>query len=697
MKEKTQQIDWQIEGMTCHNCSLNVKKFLEQNGLQNVQVSFTNHEANFVVTQNIDLDEIAKGLSGIGYQVVKQDEHHHSAHQQSQKQNLIIAAIFTLPLLLHMIIDWHVLHQPITQLILCLPVYFIGIKTFGKSAFNSLKAGIPNMDVLIFMGSSAAFVYSVIGLFQNQPENYLFFETCATIITLVLLGNFIEAKSVKQTNVDLERLLQLQIDKTKLIWYNFETKKDETKEVAIHEIIHGHRIQVNTGDVVPVDGTILSGDALINEAMLNGESMPVQKTKNEIVHAGTLVENGSIIFAATAIGNETVLASIIQLIKQAQNDLPPVQRLADKISAWFVPVVVGISVITFLVSVFVFHLAFQQSLLHSIAVVVISCPCAMGLATPTAIVVGLGKAARNGILMKGATQMELLSKTKYLLLDKTGTLTQPASMVDFEQFSDETKAIIFSLEKHSSHPLAKFLTAKFNVADEIKFSKIEEQKGKGMAATDLQNNHYKIGNADFVNVSNAAQNIFVVKNDTIIAQFDLDEKIKSGAKNLINFCLQHDIIPVMISGDKKEKCHKIAAELGITEVFAEQLPEQKLQLIKHFRQLGKTAMLGDGINDAPALAAADVGISLSHATAVAKETAGIILLTNDLNKLMTAFQISKATHQTIQQNLFWAFAYNIVAIPIAAFGFLNPMISALSMAFSDVIVIGNSLRLRWRK
>ena len=361
---ENKNIAWQIEGMTCHNCSLNVKKYLEQQGMKNVQVSFTNHEANFVADENFDENKIAKGLDSIGYHVVEPSIHHTSQPFtiSSIPTNLIIAAIFTLPLLLHMVIDWHVLHQPITQFILCLPVLFIGIKVFGNSAFHSLKAGIPNMDVLIFIGSFSAFVYSVIGMFQSQPENYLFFETCATIITLVLLGKFIEARSVQQTNVDLEKLLTIQIEKAKLVWYNFDTQQEEIKEVAVSEIIHGHRIQINTGDVVPVDGKVLSGNASLNEAMLSGESLPIQKTKNDIVHAGTMVENGSIIFSATALGNETTLANIIQLIKQAQADLPPVQRLADKISAWFVPVVIAISVFTFLFSFFAFHLLFQQSL-----------------------------------------------------------------------------------------------------------------------------------------------------------------------------------------------------------------------------------------------------------------------------------------------------------------------------------------------
>ena len=698
--EKEQHIDWEIEGMTCHNCSLNVKKYLEQNGLKSVQVNFTNKEASFVSSAETDLDKIAKGLSGIGYTVANNHSNHgheHHSHSDSLKKDLIVAIIFTLPLLLHMFIYWHLLHQAITQLILCIPVFYIGLKVFGKSAFNSLRAGIPNMDVLIFMGSSAAFIYSLIGMFENQPEKYLFFETCATIITLVLVGNYIEEKSVKQTNVDLEKLLNLQTDHAKMLWYNFDTKKEEIKTVPITEIINGHRLQVNTGDVVPVDGLILSGEALINESMLNGESMPVQKNKNDIVNAGTIIENGSIIFSATAVGNQTALANIIKLIKQAQNDLPPVQRLADKISAWFVPVVAGISVLTFIISFFIFHVAIKECLLQSIAVVVISCPCAMGLATPTAVVVGLGKAARKGILVKGATQMELLAQAKFLLLDKTGTLTVPSSMEDLNHISDEAKSIIFSLEKHSSHPLAKFLAAKFQNSTEIRFTKIEEYKGKGILGIDSQNNQFKIGKADWVNSLSDKKNIIVSKNETIVAEFSLDETIKNGAVDLILFCKKNNIEPVLVSGDRKSRCEKIAHELGITQIYSEQLPEQKLKVIHQFRQQGKTAMIGDGINDAPALAAATVGISLSNATSVAKETAGIILLNNNLNSLMQAFIISKATHQTIKQNLFWAFAYNIFAIPLAAFGFLNPMIGALSMACSDVVVIGNSLRLRWRK
>lgn len=593
----------------------------------------------------------------------------------------------------------HALHNPWVQLAVCLPVFVLGVWHFGTSALGSLRQGVPNMDVLIFLGSTAAFLYSLVGAFLNEPD-YLFFETAATIITLVFTGNWLEKRSVKQTTTAIEELSQLQAPTARKIM-----PSGALVTIPAGQIEVGDLLQVNEGDQAPTDGMVEDGAVLIDESMLTGESEPVHKeTGNEVIGASVIV-HGSMRMRATAVGKQTVLSRMIELVKTAQQDKPDIQRLADRISAIFVPAVVGIALLTFLISYFGFDITFQKALMNSIAVLVISCPCAMGLATPTAVMVGVGRLARNGILVKGGQTVETFASIRQFIFDKTGTLTTGDFEVDSVDFlgnePGEINHVIATLEQHSSHPIARSLLSHFpsNENGDIQFQSIRELKGLGMEGTDQQGRTWRIGSHRILapGEDHGAHSLYVTRDNQIAALIDLRDTLKSDAKETIRFLKEQGMNPVILSGDRKEKTRQVAEALGITRFFAEQLPEQKLQVVEKLSAETRTAMVGDGINDAPALAKATLGVSLSNASQAAIQSAQIILLNGQLHRLIDAVAVSKATLQTIKQNLFWAFAYNVVAIPIAAMGYLNPMWGALFMAFSDVVVIGNSIRLKFRK
>jgi Cu+-exporting ATPase len=396
---------------------------------------------------------------------------------------------------------------------------------------------------------------------------------------------------------------------------------------------------------------------------------------------------------------------MIELVKTAQEDKPDIQRLADKISAIFVPVVLLIALGTLLIGHFGFGLSFQQALMNSIAVLVISCPCAMGLATPTAVMVGVGRLAKNGILVKGGDTLELLTRVKQIVFDKTGTLTTGTFALESIDYHTEDKArvhsLIYELEKHSSHPIAQSLlqaTEHMERAATVSLSGVQEHKGIGLSGTDHEGNAIQIGSSRLANGQNGQNGaLLLMENGQLLASIHISDQLKPDAAAVISFFREKQMHTAILSGDKTEKTARVAAQTGVDQYYAEQLPEEKLDLIGQLSQQASTAMVGDGVNDAPALAKADIGIAMSGGSQAAIKSARIVLLDNSLSRLQKAFQISEATVLTIKQNLFWAFAYNIVAIPIAAMGFLNPMWGALFMAFSDVVVIGNSIRLKYKK
>ncbi|MGB2457879.1 MAG: heavy metal translocating P-type ATPase, partial [Flavobacteriales bacterium] len=548
------------------------------------------------------------------------------------------------------------------------------------------------------MGTTAAFFYSVTGtlIFWGTPEahNFLFFETTATIITLVLLGNVLEHRSVKQTTTAIKELSSIQNLEAKR-----ERKDGSIEIISFKNIIKDDVLLVNSGDKVPTDGIIISGEGFFDESMMTGESHSILKKSNEEVIGGTLLLDGNIKMIAQKVGEETVLSHIIKLVKSAQNNKPNIQRLGDKVSAIFVPLVLFISLITFILNHYAFDISLSDSVMRAIAVLVISCPCAMGLATPTAVMVGLGRAAKSGILIKGGNTLEEFAKVKNIVFDKTGTLTtgdfKIDSLVCKESDNEDVINIIYSLEMHSSHPIAKsFIKELEEKAKLLELEEIQEVKGQGIQAK-WKGNFYQFGSAKFVNHEDETHQIYLYKNNSFFAGVNCSDEIKNDLKETISKLKQQGLTTTILSGDKVSKCESVGQAIGINNIYGEYLPHEKLEKIDELNKNGLTAMVGDGINDAPALAKAHVGVSLGGSTEVAIESAQVVLLnTDNLKQIDTAYKISKHTLKTIKQNLFWAFSYNIVAIPIAALGFLNPMWGALFMAFSDVIVIGNSLRLK---
>ena len=715
MAENATNITLQVEGMDCTTCALGITKNLQKKGLENVYVDFATGEATFLLNDKIKLQSIIKGINDLGYKVVD------SKYLEENKGK--IATIekrfyFTLPFTIilffgHMLLPHDfILNKPYAQLIICVPVFITGIIQFGKSAWGSLKAGVPNMDVLVFTGSASAFIYSIIGMYfyigTPMVHNYLFFETTASVISLVLLGNVFEQRSVKKTTTAISELIAIQVTKAKMI--GLQMGKELITEVEYKNIPVGAILQVNSGDKIPVDGEIFSGDASIDESMITGERLPVEKSISDKVIGGTIVVKGNIRMRAENVGDQTLLAKIIGLVKKAQQDKPEIQKLGDKISAIFIPVVLGIAVLTFFVNYFFLDLTsftnpLQESIMRSIAVLVISCPCAMGLATPTAVMVGIGRAAKNGILIKGGSTLEEFAKVKNIVFDKTGTLTTGNFKINSINLhngvsEEEVKEILYSLEIHSSHPIAKSIVAALKGIVGREFKTVKEEKGLGITAQDHQNNIYQIGSYKIASEfpKNEIHDIYVLKNNILIATVDIEDDVKLNVKETIDEFNKVGINTILISGDNRKNCESLAQKVNINKVYSEQSPAQKLALIEILTKEGSTAMVGDGINDAPALAKATVGISLSNATQVAINAAQIILLhNNDLSTLRHANLISKHTLLTIKQNLFWAFFYNIVAIPIAACGLLSPAFGALTMAFSDVSVIGNSIRLKTKK
>lgn len=697
-------IELTVEGMDCNNCATSISRFLERKGLEDVFVNFQTKEVRFRQDDGkISMDAVKSGIHKLGYTVVESDT---KEPWWTLERKLLISAVFTLPLLLgHVLmsmgVHFSLMHNFEAQLALCLPVFAIGVAHFGKSAWLSLRSGVPNMDVLIFMGSTAAFVYSLIGTLANE-EQYIFYETAASIITLVLIGNWLEKRAVAQTTTAIAELGRLQPRKAKKIMPSGAIVSLDREEIQKSDLL-----QVNDGDTIPADGLIQSGEASVDESMLTGESMPVLKKEGDTVIGGALLLSGNIRVTVQAVGKDTVLSQMIELVKTAQRDKPDIQRLADRISAIFVPAVVAISLLTLLLGYFLFDLAFRQALLNAIAVLVISCPCAMGLATPTAVMVGVGLMARNGILIKGGQTLEILSRVQNFVFDKTGTLTTG----DFKisnihcAAADKEKvyALMHTLEQHSSHPIAKALlqeTAQHNGAFDPGELFILEEKGVGVVASAKDGRVYKLGSARILSDASQATPqgaVYLTENDRLLAVVEIEDELRPETRQLIERLHASGKKTVLLSGDKREKVEAVAQSLGIQRFFAAQLPQQKLDLIGAMSADAPTAMVGDGINDAPALAKATVGISLSNASQVAIQSAQVVLMNGNIQRLSKALSISKKTVQTIRQNLFWAFAYNVVAIPIAAMGYLNPMWGALFMAFSDVVVIGNSIRLKYRR
>ncbi len=691
-----------VSGMDCANCAAAITRFLERKGLEEVYVDFASGEVRYLVDDDkLPLEAVKSGISKLGYTVIGADS---PKVYWTLERKLVFCAVFTVPLLFgHMMMafGYHIkiLADHYVQLLLCLPVYFLGFRFFGRSAWQSVRNGLPNMDVLIWMGSTATFAYSLAGLWLKEHD-YIFFETCATIITLVLLGNWLERRAVAQTTTAIDELSAIQVTDVVQVM-----PSGMTISMPINAIIVGDVLQVNEGDSIPTDGIITSGICSINESMLTGESLPVVRQIGEAVIGGSVLQSGNIQIRVTAIGADSLLQKMIQLVKAAQRDKPPVQRLADQISTVFVPIVVTIAALTFIFGYVWFGLSSGEAMLRAIAVLVVSCPCAMGLATPTAVMVGVGRMARNGILVRGAGTLEAFSKVKQVVFDKTGTLTKGDFEVEHISFygieADVANAVIAQLEAKSSHPIAKSVTrymAKWPQKQHI-VADIFEEKGVGMHGTGPNGGKYIFGSSRLVAglPGIPVYDLYLLRNGGMVAGLELSDVLRTEAVAAVTDLKKRGLLLHILSGDRTDKVSQVANILHIDEWQAEQLPAQKLEHIAKISTQSPVAMVGDGINDAAALSRAQIGISLGQATASAIASANIVLLRPDLQGIAKAYGISKATMKTIEQNLFWAFGYNIIAIPIAVMGHLNPMWGALFMAMSDVVVIGNSLWLRVKK
>lgn len=714
--------------MSCATCALTIGKYLEKEGLQNVKVSLASGDVSFEVAEPIDRQHIQKGIQDLGYSVVKEDAAGATgkAPMNRHLKHLLVSLPFTALLLLPMAGDYPLMHwlmRPWVQFALCLPVYVVGMNFFGRSAVKSLVNGIANMNVLIAAGASAAFLYSLMGTVFGLGPDYLFYETAATIISLVFLGYYLEDASVGATQKALNGLVRSQKTMANMIAFDGE-HQEVLFPIENTQLRSGDLVLIRSGEQVPADCRILWGEAGVNEAIVTGESLPVNKQAKDQLIGGSVLESGTVKALVTAATGDSVLAAIIRMVKQAQGEKPPVQQLADRISAVFVPAVLGIAVLTFVCNYLFLH-EITPSLMRSIAVLVIACPCAMGLATPAAIAVGLGRAARQGILFRNARSLESFKDIRQVVFDKTGTLTTGKFAIsDWGMGGDEAglgasgegrglmkgdrvteeefRRIAFSLEKYSTHPIARCIVSEWKQKGDLRWAKIEEVKGLGMRGETKEGDVYwaashKILERLMVPAGVASvdggHNVYIVRNDRLLGWIDVADTVRPEAAGVVQWLHDKGFRTLLLSGDRADICARLAAKLGIQEVLANQTPEQKLEKVAQLSAMTPTAMVGDGINDAPALAKATIGISMSDASQLAMQTADVVLISHGLKQLPTALGLGRHTFNTIRQNLFWAFFYNIIAIPVAALGWLTPALAALVMGLSDVVLAFNSVRL----
>ena len=602
----------------------------------------------------------------------------------------------------------HFLHLPLVQLILVTPVQFGVGQRFYRGAYHALKTKAPNMDVLVAMGTSAAFALSVYNGFFNPHNSDLYFESSGMIITLILLGKYLEQKAKTKTSDAIKQLMSLQAKTAMII------VAGEEKEVPIEEVQVGDILRVRPGEQIPVDGKILKGQTTIDESMLTGESLPVDKQVDDQVFGGTVNTTGSIQFSATQVGSMTVLSRIIRMVEDAQGEKAPIQQIADKISSIFVPTVLGLALLTLLATGLVTG-DWQQAIVHSVSVLVIACPCALGLATPTAIMVGTGLGAKSGILIKGGGALEKIDHLTTIVLDKTGTITEGKPVVaDFEAVDPQSLAYLTSLEQHSEHPLAKAIYHYGKDQVEIlPVDNFESLTGQGVTGV-INGQSYFVGSKRGLkerNISFPEDRVlaleeegktvmFLTDSTKMLAMISVTDQVKASSKAAIAALHQSGIKVKMLTGDNPQTAQYIGEQVGLqaSDIVAEVLPEDKAQVVKELQSNGQSVgMVGDGINDAPALALADIGIAMGSGTDIAMETADITLMNSDLLSVEKSIHLSKLTLRKIKQNLFWAFLYNVIGIPFAALGFLNPIIAGGAMAFSSVSVLLNSLSLNQKK
>ena len=693
-----------IEGMDCNNCAESISAMLRKKGIKDAHVNFATGEAFFTPVNGFTVDDAISSILSMGYRVLDEKNPELPSFFTLEKK-LLFCVFFTVPLLLHMLPGFDFLDRPALQLILSLPVVLVGFFHFGRSAWSSLKNLFPNMDVLIFTGFTSAFFYSVIGTFftpaNEQQHHYFFYETAASIITLVLLGNYIEHKSVKKAASSVELLNTIKPATARIVVRVGEKEKYILTE--IRNVKKGDVLQVNTGERIPADGVISEGTGYADQSMFTGESEMIFLDIGKKVIGGSVLTDGNVKVVADSVGEDSYLNKMIEMVKKASFKKPSIQQLGDRVSAIFVPVVLLISLVTFLLARFVFGLDNFHAVMNAIAVLVISCPCAMGLATPTAVMVGIGRSARQGIIIKGGNILQQLAEAKNFLFDKTGTLTDGNFRIlkieiHDNSFSEEkVRGLLYAMESKSSHPLGRAICAELEMFAGETVHESKETKGVGIKAR-VGEVWYELGSARILpkDFSHDGGQIFLKSENRVIASVFLQDHLRLGAAALMQYLQHEGIHTAVLSGDTSDKCRTLSEKTGLKNYYSDLLPHEKLTKIHEYNERGMAVMVGDGINDAPSLSAAAVGISYSTATDIAVQSADVILLEGSLEKIREARELAKATLLTIKQNLFWAFCYNAVAIPLAACGFLNPMWGAAFMAFSDLMVIGNSVRLNYK-
>ncbi|MFS0752245.1 heavy metal translocating P-type ATPase [Oceanobacillus sp. 1P07AA] len=719
-----EKVDLDINGMTCAACSNRIEKVLNKmDGVKEATVNLTTETGMVYYYPDVVQDsQLINKIEKIGYNAVSKNANQNKASQKEKqlvktKKKLIVSAILSLPLGLTMLVHLFNIEipsffmNPWFQFVLATPIQFWIGWQFYVGAYKNLRNKTANMDVLVAVGTSAAYFYSLYeGLLTINNSAYhphLYYETSAIIITLVLFGKYLEARAKGQTTTAITKLLNLQAKEARVL-------RDGTEfMIPLEEVVVGDRLIVKPGEKIPVDGIIKRGKTSVDESMITGESIPVEKNMETEVIGSTMNKNGSIEMEAIKVGNDTALSSIVKAVEDAQGSKAPIQRLADVISGFFVPVVVMIAIITFFVwFLFVQPTQVEPALVASIAVLVIACPCALGLATPTSIMVGTGRAAENGILFKGGEHLEQAYKIQSVVFDKTGTITHGKPVVTDFTGDKEMLLLLASAEKGSEHPLAEAIT---QYAEEKQLSlkpttDFEAIPGRGITAI-VDSKHIIVGNRQLMKeykvdsvkedehllkLENEGKTAMLVAIDgKIRGTVAVADTIKEHAKEAIDQLKAMNIQVVLLTGDNERTAKAIGRQAGIDHIIAEVLPEEKAENIKILQKGGTTvAMVGDGINDAPALAMAHIGIAIGTGTEIAIEAADITILGGDLLLVPKAIKISQATIKNIKQNLFWAFGYNTAGIPIAALGFLAPWIAGAAMALSSVSVVTNSLRLK---
>ncbi len=711
-----------IKGMTCAACSTRIEKVLNRLEDLDVQVNLSTNKAHVKFKSgSISDQELIEAVRKAGFDAEIEYERDFDKDQKirekeiaSYKRDFIIAAIFSLPLFLEMFISMAgfdtILSNGYVQWLLATPVQFYIGRRFFKAAYNSLRGGGANMDVLVSMGTLSAYFYSLYNLFNGIEEYY--FESAAVIITLVLLGKTFEAIAKGQTSEAIRTLMGLQAKEATII------VDGQEKKINIEDLEIGDRVLVRPGESIPVDGVIIKGNSSVDESMLTGESIPVDKGPGDQVVGATINKQGVLEFETSKIGKDTVLAQIIQLVEEAQGSKAPVQRLADEISSVFVPAVIIIAFLT-LGFYSLIRGDLNTGIINAVAVLVIACPCALGLATPTAIMVATGKGAENGILIKSGEYLERAHEIDTIIFDKTGTITKGepelTDIITYGGYSEnEILKIAASVERFSEHPLGESIVkeARLRSIDLLEAEDFTALSGRGLTSK-LEDKTILIGNrrlmkeenieiksieSDLLSLEEEGKTAMILSLDgEVTAIIAVADGLKEGSKDAIDKLKDMGIDVYMITGDNLRTARAIAKQVDIDEdrVLADVLPEDKSRKLESIQKEGsKVAMVGDGINDAPALAQAHVGFAIGTGTDVAMEAADITLMSGDLEGVVTAIRLSKRTMKTIKQNLFWAFFYNTIGIPIAALGLLNPMLAGGAMAFSSVSVVTNSLRLK---